>query len=190
MDKQKVIPLSRAYSLLNPGVVVLVSVGDGLRDNLFAVTWNMPVESDPPMVAILSGKDHYSYPFIERTGEFGINILDASWVNSVYLSGTTSGHDMEDKFTHVGLHRCKAERIKAPLVEEAVASLECRVVRTMDFPESVLLVAEVVEAYACANHFAHGKWTFENDLKLLHHVSGPRFCVSERAIVVEDKEGA
>jgi len=66
--------IEKAYSLLNPGSVVIVSVGDGVRDNLFTVTWNMPARKEPGMVAILSGKRHYSYPFIQKTGEFGINI--------------------------------------------------------------------------------------------------------------------
>ena len=43
MEKVKVEANGVAYRLLNPGCIVLISVGDGKRDNLFPVTWNMPV---------------------------------------------------------------------------------------------------------------------------------------------------
>ena len=83
MDKAPIEPLSNAYRLLNPGSVVLVSVGDGDDDNLFAVTWNMPVRKDPGMLALLSGKRHHSYPFIARTGELGVNVPDASLADAM-----------------------------------------------------------------------------------------------------------
>ena len=83
MKKMKIGPSPNAYRLLNPGAVALISVGDGKVDNLFSVTWNMPMRRDPGMVAILSGKRNFSYPIIERTGEFGMNIPDAGIVDAV-----------------------------------------------------------------------------------------------------------
>lgn len=179
MNKAAVMPRKLAYRLLNPGSVVLVSVGDGDRDNLFPVTWNMPVKKDPGMVALLSGKRHFSYPFIEKTGEFGLNIPDASLVNAVYGCGTTSGRDVPDKFERFGLTRQAAEHIKAPLVSEAIANLECRVVQLVDLDTASLIVAEILDAVASVDHFVGGNWSFENGLKLIHHLSGKRFCVSE-----------
>ncbi|MFC1707802.1 flavin reductase family protein [Planctomycetota bacterium] len=182
MEKEKVQPLSIAYRLLNPGSVVLVSVGDGKRDNLFAVTWNMPVRKNPGMVACLSGKAHFSYPFIERTGEFGVSIPDASMVDAVLGCGTTTGREVEDKFARFGLTRQQATEIKAPLVAEAVANLECRVTQVIDLGVSSLLVATILSAVAAPEHFREGGWTFENGLQLVHHLSGDRFCVSDRAV--------
>ena len=69
MKKIKIDPSPNAYRLLNPGAVALISVGDGKADNLFSVTWNMPLRREPGMVAMLSGKGHLSYPFIQKTGE-------------------------------------------------------------------------------------------------------------------------
>jgi flavin reductase (DIM6/NTAB) family NADH-FMN oxidoreductase RutF len=164
--------------LLNPGPVTLVSVSDGGRDNLFAVTWAMPVRKDPPMVAILSGKRHFSYPIIERTGEFGISVPDRSLVDAVYGCGTTTGAKESDKFARFQLSRQPSSRIKAPLVAECVAGLECRVVQVVDLGASAMLLAQVLEAAASVEHFRDGHWRFDNGLELLHHLSGQRFCVS------------
>ena len=182
MKKIPVEPPGAAYRLLNPGVVVLISVGDGERDNLFAVTWNMPVRREPGLVAILSGKRHFSYPFIERTGEFGVNIPDASLVDAVLGCGRTTGSKVADKFARFNLTRQPASSIKAPLVQEAIATIECRVSQTVDLGKSALVIADIVEAKVAAEHFEDGGWTFENGLSLLHHLGGDRFCVSEKMI--------
>ena len=182
MNKAEVKPLGNAYRLLNPGSVVLVSVGDGKRDNLFPVTWNTPVRQDPPMAAIVSGKRHFSYPLIVETGEFGLNILQAPLVDAVLGCGKTSGRDVEDKFARFGLTREESSIIRPPLVEEAVAGLECRVCQVVDLGSSSILVAQVLRAVASTEHFREGQWRFDRGLELLHHLSGARFCVTVREV--------
>lgn len=184
MDKAPIRPLTHAYRLLNPGPVVLISVGDGERDNLFALTWNLPVRKDPPMVGILSGKRHFSYDFIARTGEFGISVPDRSLAHAVYGCGTTSGRSEPDKFARFQLSRLPAKRIKPPLVAEAVAGLECRVAQVVDLGASALLIAQVLEANAAPEHFRDGHWNFDSGLELLHHLSGKQFCTSTQRIEI------
>ncbi|MBW2277956.1 MAG: flavin reductase family protein [Deltaproteobacteria bacterium] len=181
MQKSKV-ELESAYRLVNPGGVVLISVGDQERDNLFAVTWNTPVRKDPPLLAIVSGKGHHSYDFIARTGEFGVNVPDAGLVDAVLRCGSVSGRTGVDKFERFGLARQQATKIKAPLVEQAVANLECRVTQVVDLGTSALLIAQVVEAVAADAHFTGGHWKFDDGLELLHHLSGDRFCLSDRVV--------
>lgn len=184
MEKAPV-ALSAAYRLLNPGCVVWVSVGDAERDNLFALTWNIPAKKDPPLVAIVSGKRHFSYPFIERTRELVLNVPHARDAAALYGCGTVSGRDVPDKFERFGLHREKADGVHVPLVAEAIANLECRVTQLVDVWTSALILAEVVSARAATEHFRDGHWRFDNGLELLHHLSGDRFCVSTREIEVE-----
>ncbi len=184
MQKSPVSP-SKAYRLLNPGPVVLVSVGDGERDNLFALTWCMPVRKEPGMVALLSGKRHHSYGFIEKTGELGINIPDASLTDAVLGCGSITGAREVDKFARFGLSRQPARKIRAPLVSEAMANLECRVVQVTDMGASALLVAQILVAQACTRRCPGGDWNFEDDLQLIHHLGGARFGVTERVIVAK-----
>ena len=182
MKKVAIEPSSLAYRLVNPGSVVLISVGDKNHDNLFPVTWNMPVRKDPGMIAILSGKRHFSYPFIEKTGEFGVNVPDVSIVDAVYGCGKTSGKDVKDKFSRFGLTRKESSDIKAPLVNEAVANLECRVCQVVDLGRSALLIANILKAQVATKHYKNGDWCFDNGLQLLHHLGGDRFCVSDRVV--------
>lgn len=162
---------------------MLVTVGDGEKDNLFPVTWNMPVRKEPPMVAMLSGKRHYSYPFIEKTGEFGLNIVTAEHAGALLACGLISGHKEPNKFEKYGLTRLAAETIKAPLVEQAVATAECRVAQVVDLGPSALLVAQILRASADPDCFADGAWKFDDGLELIHHLGGNKFAVSDRVIV-------
>lgn len=134
------------------------------------------------MLAILSGKRHFSYGFIARTGEFGINVPHADLADAVLGCGKVSGRDEPDKFARFGLERQPARKIKAPLVAEAVAHLECRVCQVIDLGAQSLLVAQVLHAEADSQHFRDGTWRFERGLKLLHRLGGESFSVSERAL--------
>lgn len=181
-ERTPVEPLSLVYRLLNPGSVVLVSVGDGEEDNLFPVTWNMPVRKDPPMAAVLVGKSHYSYKLIERTGELCINIMSADRLDALYGCGTVTGARVKDKWSVFGLRRQKAAKIDPPLVAEAVACLECRIVQVVDMGQSALLISQIVAAAADRHHFRQGGFRFENGLKLLHHLGGADFAVTSEVL--------
>jgi len=170
--------LADAYRILNPGPVLVISVGDGQTDNLFAVTWNMVVRKDPPMMAMLSGKAHHSYPFIESTGQFAANVLHADRADAILGSGSYSGRKVDDKWSLIGLTRQPAQKIAAPLVAEAVASLECEIEQIVDLERSALIIARIVAAQADPDHFRGGHWTFDSGLKIPHHLSGSGFCTS------------
>jgi len=182
--KKRVVPAASATRLINHGPVVVISVGDGRKDNLFTVAWNMPVRKDPPLVAIESGKSHYSYEFIARSGEFGINVPCTRLANQVMGAGKMSGRDLDDKWEAVGLTRQPSTLIKPPLVNEAIANLECRVCQVVDLGASALLIAQVVAAVADAQSFADGAWRFDNGLELLHHIGGNKFSVATRDLVI------
>ena len=113
-----------AYRLLNPGAVVLVTGGDAENNGIFALTWNMPVRKSPGTVALLSGKRHHTYGFIEHTRELGISVPDVSIVDAVYGCGTTTGNRGVDKWTRFGLSQQAPEKTRVPLVEQAIATLE------------------------------------------------------------------
>lgn len=184
MNKKKIEPIANAPQLINHGPVVLVSVGDGNKDNLFTVSWNMPLRKEPPMVAIESGKGHYSYDFITRTGEFGVNVPCARILDKVFAAGKVSGAAVEDKFDHVGLTRQESTSIKAPLVAEAVANLECRVCQVVDLGASAILIAQVVDAVVGEGLFDDKGWNFDKGLQLVHHLGGNNFSISEKKITV------
>ncbi|MGE5342804.1 MAG: flavin reductase family protein [Candidatus Omnitrophota bacterium] len=177
MDKISIETSLQAYRLINPGVVFLVTSGNGDRDNIYAAAWNMPIRKEPGMLAILCDKSHYSFSLITETWEFGVNIPDASLVDAVYGCGATCGREV-NKFSHFGLTRWKAQMITPPLIKEAIAHIECKVGQMVDLGDCVLFVAHMMTASVDPQHFKDNAWNFDNGLKLIHHIGGDRFAVS------------
>ncbi len=178
------VEVDNAHRLITPGPVLLVSAGTGSDDNLFSVAWSMALRKAPPMVAILSGKGHYSWNLMESTGEFGLNVPGADLAEAVIFCGRHSGREVPDKFAAAGLSRSPAREIKAPLVKEAVAHLECRICQVVDMGYSSLAMAQVVYAEAREVYFSGGSWDFSTGLRLIHHLGGDRFSVSSEDLQV------
>ncbi|HRH72362.1 MAG TPA: flavin reductase, partial [Zoogloea sp.] len=64
------VPLSKACRLLNHGPTVLVSSAHAGRRNVMAAAWTMPLDFDPPKVAVVIDKSTFTRELIEASGEF------------------------------------------------------------------------------------------------------------------------
>ncbi|MBD3180350.1 MAG: hypothetical protein GF417_12670 [Candidatus Latescibacteria bacterium] len=185
MKKKDYIEVGNPHRLLTPGPVLLITAGDGSEDNIFSVAWSTPLRKEPPMAAILSGKGHYTYRLIRKTGEFGINIPDLSMAEAVIYCGRNSGRDVDDKFAGAGLSRIPASRISAPLVAEAAARIECRISQVVDMGYSSLLIASLLRTEVRKDYYSEDRWDFNDGLKLIHHLGGSRFAVSGSDLEVD-----
>lgn len=70
------VELHHASRLLNHGPTVMITSFDeqSQRRNIMAAAWSMPVEFEPPRVAIVVDKSTWTRELIERNGKFGIVI--------------------------------------------------------------------------------------------------------------------
>lgn len=175
------VPLTKAYRLINHGPTVLVSSAHGDARNLMAAAWNMPLDFDPPKVAVVIDKATYTRGLIEASGEFVLNVPTRAIAAQVLAAGKRSGRD-GDKFEALGLPALPASRVAAPLVGGCVGWLECRVIPEPHVQQAYdLFLAEVLAAWADPRVFADGHWYFERadpDLKTLHYVAGGAFIAT------------
>jgi len=157
------------YRLLHPRPTAIVTCVDSEgRPNALAISWMTPVAREPPTVAICVAKKRYSHALISETGEFVINIPSAELVEAVHYCGTVSGRDVPDKIGKAGLTAKPAKVVKAPVVEECPAHLECVVKQVVDCGSHDIFVAEVVAAYADPRAFKGGLWELDVVRPLLH----------------------
>ena len=115
--------------------------------NIIAVSFCMPVSKEPPMLACAIGTNAYSRLLIERTGEFVVNVPPNDLKHQIYYCGFHSGKDV-DKFQETGLTPHPARSVQAPIINECVAFMECRVEQTVDTGDKRLFIGKVIEAYA------------------------------------------
>jgi len=134
MSKQS-LPLSRVYQLIEPGPVVMVSTSWRGKTNVMTMSWLMPVEFEPPLLACILSADNYSFDLLKSSRECVINIPTAEL----------------DKFQALELTPQAAARVAAPLVAECYANLECKVVDTDMVNKYNLFILEVVQAWIDAS---------------------------------------
>jgi flavin reductase (DIM6/NTAB) family NADH-FMN oxidoreductase RutF len=143
---KKSLGLSKVYQLLEPGPVVLLSTHWRGKTNIMAMSWLMPVEFEPPMLACIVSGNNYSFRLLKASRECAINIPTVELAEKVVQCGNTSGRDA-DKFSVLGLTPVSGKKIAAPLIEECYANLECKVVDTRMVNKYNLFVLEVVQAW-------------------------------------------
>lgn len=181
---------SKAYRLLNHGPTVLVTSAHEDRRNVMAAAWNMPLDFDPPRIAIVIDKKTFTRELIEASGRFAINIPCRAQAGMVVKVGSSSGRELlgkadANKFNTFGVPSFAATKIAAPLVEGCVAWLECKVIPEPHIQDAYdLFVADVVAAQADDQVFSDGRWHFEghDDLRTLHHISGGQFFTAGESI--------
>ena len=120
------LPIQKAFTLLEPGPVVLVTTSDRGRQNILTLSWTMVMDFTPRF-AFLTGPWNFSYKALKKTGECVISIPTADLIKKTVQIGSCSGAEV-DKFSKFKLTPLKAENISAPLIKECYANIECRIV--------------------------------------------------------------
>jgi flavin reductase (DIM6/NTAB) family NADH-FMN oxidoreductase RutF len=176
-SRKRRFPLSRAYQLLEPGPVLLLTTAYGGRRNVMTMSWHCMLEFEPPLVGcVVSDRDH-SYGLLRMTRDCVLNIPTAELAAQVVGCGNTSGERV-DKFQRFGLTPRPASKVGAPLIDECFASLECRLADTAMASKYGLFVLEVVAAWVDPE---------VKEPRTLHHRGYGRFMIGGETIRLRSK---
>jgi flavin reductase (DIM6/NTAB) family NADH-FMN oxidoreductase RutF len=135
--------LSRAFTLIEPGPVVLVTTCDGNKNNVMTISWTMVLDFTP-MFAITTGEWNHSFAALRKTRECVIAIPTVDLLDRVIGIGTCSGADT-DKFAKFNLTAMPGKAVNAPMIKECVANIECKVVDLVH--KHNIVVLEAIAAY-------------------------------------------
>lgn len=120
--------IRKAFTYIEPGPVTLVTASDGVHDSLMVISWLMAVDNEPNcLLALSSGSWNHTFDVMAETRECVISVPPASMAENVVRMGVESSTEV-DKFSKYSLTKQRAQMVKAPLIQECIASLECRVV--------------------------------------------------------------
>jgi flavin reductase (DIM6/NTAB) family NADH-FMN oxidoreductase RutF len=146
MAKKTSLPLSKVYRLIEPGPVVLLSTASGKRTNIMTMSWHMMIDFEPPLIACIVSDRGYTFEVLNKTKVCAINIPTVDLAKQVVACGNVSGRKV-DKFAKFGLTPSAAACVKAPLIAECFANLECRVIDAKLATKYNLFILEVVKAW-------------------------------------------
>ncbi len=121
----KEFPLDKAFQLIEPGPVVLLTTAFESKANVMTMSWHMDVDFTP-LIACVVSEDNYSFKALRRTKECVVAVPTVDLIRKVVDIGNCSGRDTY-KFNAFGLTPLPAKKVRAPLIAECLANIECRV---------------------------------------------------------------
>jgi len=161
--------INKAFTLLEPGPVVLVATNDGKKNNIMTISWTMVVDFTP-IFAMTTGEWNYSFRALRKTKECVIAIPTVDMLDKIVGIGTCSGADT-DKFARFKLTPVESKMVKAPLIKECLANVECIVVDIIR--KHNIVVLEAVAAYLD---------TLRKEKRTVHAVGDGTFIVDGRRL--------
>ncbi|MES2242009.1 MAG: flavin reductase family protein [Pseudomonadota bacterium] len=159
--------LGKAFTLIEPGPVVLVTTHDGKKDNIMTISWTMVMDFTP-VFAITTGGWNHSYAALRKSRECVIAIPTVDMLDKVVGIGTCSGKDT-DKFSQFKLTAVPGKVVKAPLIKECFANIECKVIAIVK--KHNIVVLEAVAAWID---------TTRKEKRMVHAVGDGTFIVDGR----------
>ena len=174
---KKSFPLSRVYGLLEPGPVVMVTTARKGQENIMTMSWHTMMEFEPPMVGCVISNRNYTFDILKRTRECVINIPTRELVKEAVGCGNTSGRTI-DKFKAFHLTPTTATVVKAPLIDECYANLECRVVDASMVNKYSFFILEVLKAWIDPS---------KKDPRTIHHRGKGMFMIDGKTIKLPSK---
>ncbi len=175
--KRKSFPLSRVYGLLETGPVVLVATSLEGQPNVMTMSWHTMLEFEPPLIGCVISNRNYTFNILKKTRECVIAIPTVNLAAIVVKVGNVSGKKI-DKFDKFGLIKMPASLVKAPLIKQCFANLECRVVDTSMVNKYNLFVLEVLRAWIDPS---------VKKPRTLHHMGKGLFMVAGKTIRLPSK---
>jgi flavin reductase (DIM6/NTAB) family NADH-FMN oxidoreductase RutF len=139
------LPVANVRKLIEPGPIVLVSSALGDETNIMTMGWHTMMEFTPALIGCVIAGSNYSFDLIRKSGECVINVPTVELIDEVVGIGNTSGADI-DKFAHFGLTAEPAAKVRAPLIRECYANLECRLADGSLIDKYNFFIFEVVKA--------------------------------------------
>ncbi len=139
----RALKLSKAFTLMESGPVVLVTTHDGQQDNIMTISWTMVMDFTP-VFAITTGDWNHSCAALRKNRECVIAIPTVDMLDKVVGIGTCSGKET-DKFAKFKLTPVQGKFVRAPLIKECLANMECKVIDVIE--KHNIFVLEAVAAY-------------------------------------------
>ena len=171
-------PLSKVYSLLESGPIIMVATAHKGRNNVMTMSWHTMIDFNPPMVGCVISDQSHTFDILKKTKECVIGIPTLEMAKKAIACGNVSGKNT-DKFKAFGLTPLAASRVKAPRIAECYADLECKLVDSGMAGKYNLFIFEVVKAWVDTSKKAP---------KTIHHCGKGKFIVAGKPVSIPSKK--
>jgi flavin reductase (DIM6/NTAB) family NADH-FMN oxidoreductase RutF len=129
--------LATLFQRLTQGVYVVGVAHEEVR-NAFTAAWIMQVSFDPLLLALSINPQHSSYGLLKGGGAFSVNVLKKGQLHLAEHYGRPASADK------LAGTEWTTDRLGLPLMREALAWFECKVLSEYPAGDHVLVIGKVI----------------------------------------------
>jgi len=148
------------FSQHYPKLVVIVTAASQGKANAMTAAWHSSISVNPPLYGVSISPKRFTYQLITESKEFGVNFIPLEKASIAAFIGGTSGQKM-DKFGRLNIEKEKPLRTGVPILKDAYAAYECKLVDNKLYGDHIWMVGEII-----AVHFLQEAFTSEGILDL------------------------
>ncbi len=134
------------YAHHYPKLATIVTAHAKGKDNAMAVAWHSSISVNPPLYGVSIAPGRFTYELIVKAGEFGVNFIAMDKAELVAAVGGCSGRAV-DKFDKFGLAKETPLKTSAPVLKDAYAAYECKLVDHKTYGDHVWVVGEILATH-------------------------------------------
>jgi flavin reductase (DIM6/NTAB) family NADH-FMN oxidoreductase RutF len=144
-DAEEYDKLRRRVLWSMPSGLYVLGSRAGDRRNAMTLNWATQVSSDPKLLAVSVEKGAFTHELVAEGGAFSLNIVDRE-DRAIVRKFTKPVEVDAGARTLNGFPFSDGAATGAPVLDQAVAWVECRVRQQVDVGDHTLFVGEVVDA--------------------------------------------
>jgi flavin reductase (DIM6/NTAB) family NADH-FMN oxidoreductase RutF len=145
MKREEFAKVSQASK--HPAKVALAIVKDkNGKYNMITLEWFMRTSIQPPMFAISIGHTRYSHECLQEVRFFNLCLPSKEMAKVSKICGSKSGRDI-DKFEETGVEWFAGRLAKLPILKDAKANFECKVITQVRSGVHTIFVGEVKHSW-------------------------------------------
>ncbi len=129
-----------------PSIAAVVGAQRGDNVNFMTAAWHTGVSHSPPLYLVSIAPKRHTHDMIMETGEFTCNFLPIDQLKIIHGCGIVSGADI-DKIDKLEIPLEKSIEVDCPVIANAYAAYECRVVHQYPAGDHTLFVGEVAAVH-------------------------------------------
>ena len=123
--------------------VVIVGVATAKKKNIMTAAWVSTISFDPPIVMVSISPRRYTHDLLLEAKEFTLSILTDQQRQLSTTAGVSSGRK-SDKLRLDIFKTQEGKKVKAPLIMDSRAMLECKLIKHFTVGDHTLFLGEVV----------------------------------------------
>jgi len=171
-----------------PKVAVIVTASVRGRDDAMTAAWHSSISLRPPIYGVAVASKRFTYQLIKESQEFGVNFISSEKASLAAAIGGTSGQQM-NKFEKFDIKKEKPLKTTTPILRDAYAAYECRLLDSRPYGDHIWIVGEIVALHFLAEAFTSAQVLNPSKLKPLLYLGSDFYASIDKDSVNFVKRG-